>query len=219
GAKGEGEGKLPESESSAEEFAQFFAEVAAQHKLAAVTQHNLILAVEPRLQLADTFDVDDCRPMNPGKASRIELRFESPDRLSQKIRVFADVKSDVLPFGFDPVDLVDLEEENPARCLYHEPVQAVPLRPELLKKRECLFSKTPLGTGSQPNLSPLNRLFKSRPVERLQEIIHRRHFKRAKCIAIVCGNKDHKRQRAPRNALEGLEPVHLGHLNVEKNKI
>src|SRR5215510_6403764 len=99
GDEAKGEREMLPSKRSAEEIAQFFSEAAAQHKLSVVTQHNLILAVEPRLQLADSFDVDDCRSMNPRKASRIELRFESPDRLSQKVRGFADVKSDVLPFG------------------------------------------------------------------------------------------------------------------------
>src|SRR5262245_47688168 len=76
----------------------------AEGEPGAVSKEDYVLAVEPRLQLFHSFDVDDVRAVDAEEAVGVELGFDRVHRFPEEMRFGADVQLDVVARGFDPVD-------------------------------------------------------------------------------------------------------------------
>src|SRR5207249_4470665 len=74
------------SERLAERLLQLAAVAAAQGEARAVLQDDDVLPVEHGLHLAYAFDVDERGAVDAYEARRVNLRFETADRLAQEIR-------------------------------------------------------------------------------------------------------------------------------------
>src|SRR5687768_18393746 len=64
---------------------QIRAVIATQRELLPILHDDAILAVKPRLHLLDPIDLHDRRTMNPEELFRIELLFQTADRLAQQV--------------------------------------------------------------------------------------------------------------------------------------
>ena len=95
-----------------------------------------ILAVEPRLQLADALDVDDVGAVDAEEQVGIELRLDRVHRLAEQVRVGADVELDVVAGRLDPVDLAGADEEHAAAGLDDEPFERLRGRLQPVHERE-----------------------------------------------------------------------------------
>src|SRR5215831_13250775 len=102
---------------------QGIAITAAECELRSVFQQDAIFTMPPRTQFAYPIDVHDLRPVNADKSLRIELRFHTPDSGANQMRLIADVKPHVIPFGFNPVHFVGLEKENLSTRLGQYPLE------------------------------------------------------------------------------------------------
>ena len=58
------------------------------------------------------------------KISGLSLRLDRGHRLAQQMPLGADVEPDVVAGGFDPVDFVRAQEEQPAAGFHDEPLGA-----------------------------------------------------------------------------------------------
>src|SRR5262245_49325503 len=99
-----------DSQRAAEHGLHFFAVAAAESQLRAVAQFDRVVAVKGGLQLLDAFDLNHGGAMDAGETARIELRFEAAERFAQQMIFLADVKLDIVPRGFNPIDLLDGNE-------------------------------------------------------------------------------------------------------------
>src|SRR5213075_2756116 len=99
-------------ERSAYGFVQALAITARQGQLHAFAQEDAILAVKPRLQFLYAINIDDSRAMHAHELARVELRFERRDGVAQQVRFFAGVQAHVIAFGFEPINLLGLHEED-----------------------------------------------------------------------------------------------------------
>jgi hypothetical protein len=65
----------------------------------------------------------------------------------------------------------------------------------------------------------LQRVSKALVVKRLQQIVERMNLKRFQGILIKRRHKDHRLNVLSTDAPQHVKPIHLGHLNVEKDQI
>ena len=104
---------------AAEHVTELFATTARKHQLRAVAQYDAVLVMKPGLKLTDAVDVDYRRSVNAKELCGVELGFESADRFSQKVRLFAYVEPHIFAFGLYPIYLFGLDEkDSPARFDY-----------------------------------------------------------------------------------------------------
>ena len=62
-------------------------------------EDDVVLAVRPRVQLADAAQVDDGRAVDADELLRVELRFEVREGLAQQVRLLPGVNLDVVALG------------------------------------------------------------------------------------------------------------------------
>src|SRR5258706_9461180 len=117
--------------------------------------------------------------MDKHESVRIKLSLECADGLSQQWRLSFEVQPHVLSFGFDPFNLVRVEEkDSPSRF---EP-EEVPIRgPSLLS-----FGRQSRFDLGQCFVEPLTG-------ERLQQKIDGMNIKRRLCVVIIPRYEDHQR--------------------------
>src|SRR5690242_11325743 len=75
------------------------------HDARAIAHDQHIIALEPRLHLADVRAIDDRRSMHAQKASRVEAALQVGDRFTYEERLRAEVQTSVFAHRFDPLDL------------------------------------------------------------------------------------------------------------------
>jgi len=80
-----------------------------------------VFAVERGSQFLNAVYVDDGRTVHPHEQARIQLRFEPVHRLSNEVRLSADVQADVVASRLAPVDVRDLDEVDAPARLDDEP--------------------------------------------------------------------------------------------------
>ena len=69
------------------------------------------MAVKPGLDLLDTMDIHDSGTMDPEELRGVELLFKSGKRFAEFVATIADVKTYVVAFSFDPVDVFRRDEQ------------------------------------------------------------------------------------------------------------
>src|ERR1044072_476231 len=97
--------------------------VAAEGELLAVFHDDAVLAVKPRLHLFDPIDLHDRGTMNPAELARVELFFQTADRLAQEIAFLVVVNADVVSFRLNAVHVLHIEKEDATAVLDHESLQ------------------------------------------------------------------------------------------------
>jgi hypothetical protein len=66
---------------------------------------------------------------------------------------------------------------------------------------------------------PLHRLLESDRLKRLQQVIERIYFKRAKGMLVERGRENHHWQQRMWNSSQHLESIHVRHLHVKKDQV
>src|SRR5215471_1884640 len=157
--------------------------------------------------------------MNAKEFPGIELRLECSHAVTQQMRPAAYVDSNVFALGFNPVDLVGLCQEYPARGLDCYSFKISRLGFPILENDSRLRGKPALSIAVYSRFSTIERHPKPLAVDWLQQVVERAVFKSLKAILIVGGNKDDYRHSIGRQRRQHIKAVHLGHLNVEENKV
>src|SRR6185503_820058 len=80
--------------------------VAAEGELLAVFHDDAVLTMKPRLHLFDPIDLHNRGTMNSTKLPRVELLFQTADRLAQQITFLVVVDPDVVSFRLDAVHVL-----------------------------------------------------------------------------------------------------------------
>src|SRR4051812_37675086 len=204
---------------AADPFLQPLAVAAAEREARAVLEEHHVLAVEPRLQLADLLDVDDVAAMDADEHLWGELRFHRVHRLADQVRVVADVELDVVAGSLDPVDFAGADEEDPAARLDDEAIGLGLGRPQVADNG----GEAPLDLAVAVAIDLLagarQRLAEALAVERLQQVVERVHVEGAQRVAVVGGDEDHERHLVDAHRLDDVEAVGAGHLHVEENEV
>ena len=129
----------------------------------------------------------------------------------------AGVDADVVAFGFDPVDRVDVDERYAAAGFHQQALggrgSAGPQQfRQSLRQFSLPIALEMLACSRERGLKPL-------PAERLQQVIDRLHFERADGVFVVGGHEDRRRHAIDADGLDHLEAIHAGHLQIEKHEI
>ena len=95
--------------------------VSAQGELLAVFHDDAIFTVKPRLHLLDLVNLDNRGTMNSPELPRIELVFQTADRLAQEVSLLIVVNAHVVPFSLNAVNILDVQEENTASVFDYQP--------------------------------------------------------------------------------------------------
>src|ERR1700678_4514923 len=86
----------------------------APRDLGAVAHVDLVITVEPWVNLGDCVDVDDVRAVHTRELCRIEPRFERFERRAQRMVSARGMDRDAVAVGFQTRDLARGHEEGPA---------------------------------------------------------------------------------------------------------
>src|SRR5215472_15725783 len=178
-----------------------------------------MMAVKPGLDLLDTMDIHDSRAMYPEELRGVEPLFKSGKRLAKFVVTIADVKTYVVAFSFDPVDVFRRDEQYSSVLGNRQPVRVHSRRgkpfqagydPVHLVAVE-LPSNSVLG-ASQSALKPLF-------ADRFKQIVNGIRIEGTQGIAVVSCHKNRDWHLVGSNLAEHLESVHFRHLDIEKNEI
>src|SRR5512143_1347091 len=128
--------------------------------------------------------------MHTYKSLRIELRLECADCMSEQVRLLARVKSDVVSFRFEPVNLLGLYEEYVA---IHFDDQTFEMNWPGLDCFERV--QNPLIQGiillnRELGLRAFQRFVEAFLVKRLQQIVQCKYLKCSHCVLIISCHKD-----------------------------
>src|SRR5215467_624633 len=115
------------SQGLTQQFPQLRLEATAQAQLRAILQDHAVVAVVPGLKLLDALDVNDRGAMDTQESVRAEFYFEAVHGLAEQVRFWPNVSFGVVTCGPDPIDLLRLQEVNPAGELHHQPLHRLSL--------------------------------------------------------------------------------------------
>src|SRR5262245_3960216 len=121
------------SERASHQFTETLAAASAQDQFRTVVENHTVFIVKPGLQFMNSVYVYDCRAVNARELPGIELCLYRADSFAKQIRLLSDVKPYILPFGFDPVDLIGLQKERATARLYDDAIGMAGLRLQLLQ--------------------------------------------------------------------------------------
>src|SRR6185312_5000102 len=161
---------------------------------APVFENHVILTMKPGLQLLDLVDAHNTGAVYSQKLFRIELRLEAADRFAQQISFSSVVNPDVIAFRFDTVNVVNVEEENPAFGLDYQSFQVSRASLQFLEQRQDVLISTIAPTVLNQTLGALPGHFKPLLIKGFQEIVKRMYFKSAHCVLIVGSGKNYVRR-------------------------
>src|SRR5690242_2312331 len=91
---------------------QFFAMGTAQRQSCAIAQDDRIFPVKQRLQLLDALDVDDRRAADSYEFTGGQPALQGGHRLTMQVGFASHVKVHVIVRSFNPVDFVELQDQN-----------------------------------------------------------------------------------------------------------
>ena len=97
--------------------------VAAEGEFFAVFHDDAVLAMKPWLHLFDSIDLHDRGTMNPAELPRVELFFQTADRLAQEIAFLVIVDADVVSFRLDAMHVLHIKKEDATAVFDHESLQ------------------------------------------------------------------------------------------------
>src|SRR5205085_3415751 len=112
----------------------FIAVTATQSELMAVAQNDYIFAVEGRAEFFNPLYVHNGGAMDSEKSFRIESGFETAHRLSEQMRLIADVQMHIIIGCVYPIDLFYFQEKYPPRRFDHEAIQMLSLLLHVFQK-------------------------------------------------------------------------------------
>src|SRR5215471_17779790 len=118
--------------------------------------------------------------MDASELLRIELLLHPADGGANKVRLDVDMQPHVVALGFDPIDFIRLEKENPPAGFNDQAIQIT------------------AGKSLLPHMCfcAVKRALESVAIEWLQKVVHSVHIKRANGVFIVGGHKDNRRRTA-----------------------
>ena len=82
-----------------------------------------MMAVKPGLDLLDTLDIHDRGAMYPQELGGVELLFKAGEGLAEFVLTIADVKTYVVAFSFDPVDVFCRDKQYSSVLGNRQPVR------------------------------------------------------------------------------------------------
>jgi hypothetical protein len=113
----------------------------------------------------------------------------------------SDVEAGIVVCGLDPVNLSRFEEQDLAGILYDKALGGWGCWPMIL----------------DPVLRPAESTLESGIVKWLQKVIEGPGFESPEGIVIVSSDKDYRRRHVSAKHFDHVEPVALGHLNIEEH--
>src|SRR3569832_40030 len=153
--------------------------------------------------------------MNPPELFRVELLFQTADRLAQEMAFLVVVDAHIVSFRLDAVHVLHVEEENAAAVLDHESL-------EMTRSTLLLFEEGEYVPIAFPGLIQFDLLLDSVPrsvealvIERLEQVIEGMHLKGAHGILIVGGDKDDVGRCLRIERLAYFDATDVRHLHVE----
>src|SRR5262245_37750207 len=120
----------------------------------------------------------------------------------------------IIVSGFDPIDLVSLNERQGPTRPHDQPLETcepVPSPVRLGIRREPLLLDPPLGAMQRP-LEPL-------VAERLEQVIDGAGFEGLDRVAVIGGKEHGDRYALLAMGLDQLEARHAGHLDVDQHEV
>src|SRR6266568_1508764 len=121
--------------------------------------------------------------------------------------------------GLNPVDLVGIEEKNPAVHLDANPVFRRIELSDVLEKSVQLRRDTWLRRLSEPLFCTVEGLMKANVIDGFEQIIERAELERRDRVVVECRDEDHRRHLVCADFSYHIEAVQLRHLHVQKYKV
>lgn len=117
---------LPRLQLTAEPGPHCVAVGSTQRQLGPGGEKDRVFAVERRLQLPDSRQVDDRRPMDPGKPGGIQPGFEAPDGFAHEVLLPSRMEPDIVVGSLHPVEVLYCDESDPTIRLHQYPLCIAP---------------------------------------------------------------------------------------------
>src|SRR5581483_1425844 len=189
-----------------------------QFRAAGVPEADEQPAAEPRMHFVNVIRVEQDRPVDADEFVRVEFLFEFGNGPVHDEVPFSRRRISQFVLREKMRDLREVEEPDPLA----EPGGDA-RRPDsglrTHRRGELLDDSAKVGLlrRAAHALNLVERAFQLRNLDGLQEVINRIHLEGAERIFIVSGREDDERLLAESG--EQLEAVHLGHLNVEEERV
>src|SRR5438034_1090251 len=143
----------------------------------------------------------------------------SGSKRTEMMRDTADVHSHIISVRFDPLDVPDTNEDDPAVRFEGETLGFPRVRSQTFQQRGQALVRHTFFTVSQSFARMRQRFLETLTVERFQQIINRVHFKGLERVLVVSRHKYHQRHRLARDRRTNLETTEPRHLHIEKNQV
>src|SRR6478609_3796284 len=210
-----------------EEMSAFFSEkktqlvflIAAEFKFLSAGHYNAMMPVKPGLHFADTLQVDDRGAMNAHEFVGIKLCFHLIHVAADQMRCCTAVKTQVVAFGFNPVEVADIEEEEAPLGGNRNSFQIVFLLADLAQQPGELMIGRMLLPHFHGAPGAKQGVAKSVFRKRLQQIVESMGFKRLQRVAIVGRYKDGHRHLVFSHGANHVKTIELGELNIEEDQV
>src|SRR5215475_1792438 len=127
--------------------------------------------------------------------------------------------ADVIAFGFDPVNLIDLEHEDPVVVFNHQTVEVARLVLDFGEQTEYLPIHVVTVFFSKPLFRPLQGQYEPRAVEWLEQVVNRLHVERSYGILLISCDEDEQRTLLSIEGLGNSQAVYPRHLHIQKDQV
>src|SRR5262249_44024290 len=208
-----------------QDLLDLFLAAAAQAKRRLIRQNDDVFAARPRLDSSDTAEIDNRRAVNAAEPIRVEFGFHLRHGFAEHMRLAADVQTNVIVGGFNPVYFLRLHEKYSAGGFDQKLLFIFGLRPALarfcfpLQQREqSLFQPGGFALFNL-NPGPVDRQRETLVIEGLEQVIERLHLEGLERILIVSRDEDDGGNLPEINLLQHVEAAHLRHLHVQKKQV
>ncbi len=151
------------------------------------------------------------------KRRGVQLRREALQRSSDTMLASRDVQNHVVAGPPDPVDIIHVDEPDPAARTHRDPLDLGSDRAQQFL--DPLIETLGVRRRLRRRSDPLERLTKPSSGEGLQKVVERPGFERLDGMTIVGRHEHHRRHLIRTHRPQDLEPVHLRHLNIEEQHI
>jgi len=131
------------------------------------------------------------------------------------------MKSRVIVRPFDPVDVADRDEDDPARLANCQSLGVARRRWRIILGAKDLIQSIYVANRFTAHviLAPPERLVEPRVVDRLQHVIHGGHVERANGVFVVCGDKDDGGHICSADGPNDAKTIQHRHLHIEQDQI
>ena len=149
----------------------------------------------------------------------IEPALDGVHRLAQEVGGRPDVQADVVAGGFDPVDLVHPQEEQPSGRLDHQTVGARLIPAQVLDQGEQAPAQVAGFVALDLLARALQGLGEALAVERLEDVVEGADLEGLQGVLVVRGDEDHQRHALRPDRVDHVEAAHLRHLHVQEHQV